>query len=178
MFTGNLPAVYVSGDDKGKTAFVKIANKPLGFPADSDDKETALRIEQSLFKFPQFGPKPDVDEKGNEVTLTEDQARLGIEEYINSAGGVVRALEIINDATRDAAVFDAKTHIRTAESGEKDAVIAAGLAKSANFTWKATERVSVKEFKSVMDELKAKAASGQKLTDEEIAAVVRAQLGL
>lgn len=178
MRTESLPSVYVSGEDKGKTAFVKIANAKLGHPADSDDKETALRIQQDKFRYPQFGPQAEVDEKGDEKPLSDSDARLGLEEFVVNAGSVQRALEIINDATRDAAVFEAKTHIRTAESGKVEDVVTAGLNKSANFTWKATERVSVKEFKSTMDELKARAAAGATLTDEEIAAVVRKNLGL
>jgi hypothetical protein len=177
MYTQSLPSLYVSGDDKGKTAIVKIANEKLGFPADKNDKETALRIQQDRFKFPQFGAKPEVDEKGDEVALSDDAARLGIEEYITNTGSVQRALEILNDVTRDAAVFDAKTYIRTTVSGEVNSVVEAGLNKSLNFTWKATERVSVKEFKSTIDELKARALAGP-ISNDEIAEIVRKSLGL
>lgn len=172
-YTRTLPAEIQSGENKGKTAYVQITNEKLGFPKDSP-----LKIEQARFKYPQFGPELTVevvkDAEGKitsetEVALTEDQARIGLEEFVANAGSAARALEIVNDATRDAALYDGKNYIRLAESGDADTVTNVGLSKSAEFTWKAAERVTVKELKAGMDSLRE---NFKNLTPEQIAAQV------
>lgn len=182
-YTVKLPATYESGEKKGQPAFVVIANEKLGYPADErkDGKvvnETALRVPQGNWEYPQFGPEPEEikNEKG-EVTgykpLTEEQARVALEEFIVNAGSAARAAEIVNDATRDAALYEGKSHIRLAEEGEAEQVVKIGLSKSRDFTWKTTERVSVKEIKAGMESLRE---DFKNLTPEQIAARVAQML--
>lgn len=176
MFTRRLASLITSGEKKGEKAQVKITNETLGFP-----KENPLLIDQDSFEYPQFGPKPEEikNEKGEitgEKDLTEEQAQVGLDEFVVNAGSKVRALEIINDATRDAALYEGKSHIRLYDQKTEDvqSVVNVGLKKSREFTWKATERVTVKEFKNALDEMRGSLDS---LTPEQIAERVKKLLG-
>lgn len=192
MFHRSLPATYASGDKKGQTANVQIANSSLGYPADEKGPdgtivEKALRIEQSKFVFPQFGPQPkmqDVLDKDGKVVgqeeapLTVEEAEQGIKEAIDDAGGPIPFLAIHNDNTRDEAVKEAKTYIRQYE-GKPDTdvlgVIAAGLKKALTFTWKASERVTVQQFRSELKELQTQ--NIDEMDPEELKARIKALLG-
>lgn len=179
MFTRRLGKFITSGEKKGQQAYVKVTNDELGF-----DKDNPLLVEQDKFEYPQFGPQPEVEVTRNEdgtikaeveKPLTEDQAQEGVKEFVASCGSAVRALEIINDATRDAALYEGKSHIRLADKGQNvDDVVAVGLKKSREFSWKEIARVTVKEFKATMDDI---ATNLEALSAEEIAAKVKALLG-
>lgn len=191
MYHKSLPAVYASGKQEGQQAFVQIANESIGHPADEKNsagetvKETALRIKQNDFVFPQFGPRPtteDVKDKEGkvigqrEVPLTTEQAREGIEEAIKDAGGEVQFLSIHNDNTRDQAVKEAKAYIRTFE-GAKDGstnvadVVLAGLKKALEFTWKAAEKITVSQFREEVR--KVQAVDIDKLYEQDPAEVLK-----
>lgn len=165
-----LPAKITSGNKKGEQAFVTITNEELGFP-----KDQPIKIEQDKFEFPQFGPEPTFDAEGTQTNVvTEDEARSGLDEFIADCGSAVSALEIINKNTRDAATYEGKTYIRTAEDGEVDAVVNAGLGKSKNFSWKTVEKASKKEILDGVATLQANMAT---MSKEQIAEYMMSLLG-
>lgn len=159
MYHRSLPKVYASGENKGKQALVTITNEKLGFP-----KTAPITINQDEFVFPQFGPEPEVKvtvtgegenrkEVREEVPLTEEQARAGINEAIEDAGGATAFLEIHNENTRDQAVKEAKAKIRTAESGKWEDVVRSALELCRKFSWKQAERVTVAVLRQELSDL-------------------------
>lgn len=174
-----LPAKITSGNKKGEQAYVQISNSELGFVKGKDDNgkefDNTIKIEQDKFEFPQFGPEPVLDGEGKQTNIvTEDEARAGIDEFIADAGSAVAALEIINKTTRDAATFEGKTYIRTAEDGELDAIVSTGLNKSKNFSWKTVEKTSKKE---ILEGVAALQANMSTMSKEEIADYMAKLLG-
>lgn len=160
MFYRRLPKFYASGDKKDQQAEVTITNEKLGFP-----KDNPIKINQDDFEYPQFGKEPEVKvtvtgegdkrkETREEVPLTEDEAKAGMEEAATDAGGWTALLEIHNENTRDAAVKAGKNQIRTAESGKVEDVISAALKAVRSFTWKQAERVTASQIRQELAELK------------------------
>lgn len=167
MYTEALPAKYESGDHKGEQAYVKITNEKLGRP-----KTNPIQIEQDKFVFPQFGPAPQFDEKGVQINSpTEDEAKTAMNEVAENAGGWVKLLNYINASVRSDAVDSGKGYIRTAEAGEVDNVVAAGLKRTLEFTLKGAEKVTAKEIKGVVDGLLANLSQ---LSNDQIAEAIKA----
>lgn len=149
----SLPAKIASGENKDKPSIVQISSAKIT-RKDENNKDVALvfEIPAEKFSYPQFGPEPAKDDKGNELELTEDQAKEALDEMVKDAGGVIRLVENYNDATRTASLNKGKNYIRTKETGEPDAIVIAGLAITHDFTWAAAERIT---NKAIADEAKA-----------------------
>lgn len=154
MYFANLPAKITSGEKKGQDAVVTITNN--GKLVENQNVE--FEIPQASFEYPQFGPDPrstDAEGKVTERELTDEEARAGIEEFIQNAGSAVRALEIINDATKTAAVNGGKNKVRVATTGTREAIIEMGLKTSREFTWAAVERVTTAKIRDTLDQIKS-----------------------
>lgn len=170
-----LPAKYESGDHKGEQAFVKITNDKVGRP-----KTNPIMIEQNRFEFPQYGPKPEYDDKGNQTNvITEDQAREAFNELAEQAGGWVRLLNYNNASIKSDAVDAGKLYIRTAESLPKadtpeqalEMLIIGGLKRTSEWSLKTTEKVTAKEMKDTVTNLLANLSN---LSNDQIAEAIKA----
>lgn len=163
MFHRTLPATIQSGENKGEIAYRLVTNDKLGHPKDSP-----IKIEQSRIEYPQFGPKPETKtrivgegdkrrEVVEEVALTEEQAKQGIEEAIADAGGAVPFLNSYNEVVRDEAIKDGLSPLRQHEGGEGIDVaklVEAAINRIRNFTMKAAERVTVAQFRQELNAMK------------------------
>lgn len=192
MFHATLEKLVGAGANKGKPNVVEITSAKMQKDGVSikfgktitDDQGNAIQYEDakggksdkvgilaSLFSYPQFGPEPGKNDKGEYVPLTDDQARSGVEEAIADSGGVVRFLENYNDATRTAALNRGKNFIRTKEDGEPDKIVEEGLRLSRDFSWAQAERVTNatvrQNAEKLVDEM-------DQLSDEELRARMKA----
>lgn len=149
MYFRSLPAEISSGENKGKPNLVEITSAKL----EKDGKPVKFEIAATRFQYPQFGPEPAKDDKGNDQDFTEDQAKAAIEEAVKDAGGYVAFVGNYNDSTRTAALNKGKNYIRTKETGEPDAIVEAGLDLSKNFTWASAQRVTNKEVREGVENL-------------------------
>ena len=96
-------------------------------------------------------------------------------EFIADCGGEEKALEMVNDFKRSASLDDAKTAIRTTTNVDIDSVVSAAIKSAAEHTFSGANKLSGREAKEIVSDLRAKAAN---LSDAELAAEMRKILGL
>lgn len=144
----NLPALT----SKKEPNVVEITNRKLHPDSETGDKFT---IPAERFIYPQ-------------VESADEMAQI--------CGGAEQLLAVFNDHLRDAAVTEAKNSIRMASSGAEEDIVNSGIEKGKNFTFVETQKITAAEAKERFSELRT-LASQTNLTDEELAAKVRALLG-
>lgn len=88
-----------------------------------------------------------------------------LEEFEQDCGSRERALQVINDVTQKFATSAGKAAIRTATTGDEDAIISAGCNVSRNFSWREEAKLSVKEKAANFDAL---VSDADKLSPEEL----------
>ncbi len=99
------------------------------------------------------------------------------EEFVQLCGSEERAIEVLNNHLRDDALIEQKNRIRLASSGEIDDIIKAAIESGKNFNYVETAKVTAAEAKQAYSELR-ELASKSDLSDAELAALVRAKMGL
>lgn len=122
-------------------------NKGKG-PNGTDGPPLKFEIAAERFEYPQFD---------------------SYDEFVADAGSPEKALEIINDITRNASTAAGKNVIRLATTGEEEDIIEAGLRASRTYSWKEEATLTVKDKASKLDELTSLAQQG-KITGEELMA--------
>lgn len=182
MFFRTLSAKITSGPNKDKANTVDITSSAREKTV-IDEKTGAKElvsvkyvIPAEKFSYPQFGQEPTLDVNGNELPLTEDQAKEGIDEAAKSAGSYVELLDVLNSATATMSLNKGKNKIRLNASTtlSDDEIIADGLATTHDYSLAKTERVSTATIKSQAGEILAKSDS---MSKEDLVAALEAMLG-
>lgn len=163
MKTVYLPAL----NTKKEANTIKITNSKLegvearpyndgvtAVPAGKDSTGTIIEVPAQLFGYNEFE---------------------SLSEFVADCGGEEKALEMVNDFKRGAALDDAKVAIRTTTNVDIDSVVASAIKAALDHTFSGANKISGREAKEIVNDLRATAAN---LTDAELAAQVRKLMGL
>lgn len=161
MRTEHLPEL----NTKKEKNVVQITNAKLtGVPAGAFDNGVAVEDSKSgegstisipaeLFEYKQFD---------------------SLSEFVADCGGDSQALEMVNDFKRSASLDEAKVGIRTTTNSDINVVVAAALKSCLDHTFSGANKISGREAKELITDLRAKAST---LSDAELAAEMRKILG-
>jgi Arc/MetJ-type ribon-helix-helix transcriptional regulator len=189
MFLVTLVSKILAGPNKDKPNLIEITSTKLTVD-DGNGKQVPLRfgdesyvdstnkehvgIPAEQWAYPQFGPEPSKNDKGEYLSLSDEQAQQALDEMMKDAGGIVPFVENYNDATRKAALDSGKIYIRTKEDGNPSDIIREGIRRAKEFTWAAASRVTNKSVREGAENL---LADIEKLSKDEMAARLKALLG-